>query len=162
MTTRTVQMFGNASKDGNPGTGTITATLNGNTVFSGSIPANPGLLFTFEVDMDLAGSLPMSLSIEGCDVYMSGILVNYCLAGTVEPPTIPPTYISTGPTGFLDTAPGEDSRANVTCTGAAYCSPPPPDPRPSGATGTWGWQVDTKTDTPAIFSYDLQLVAGVE
>ena len=164
MTNRTVQVFGQVSKNGNPATGLITATLNGNTVFSGSVPVSisPAILFTFEVDMALAGSIPMSVTIENCDVYMGSILANYTNLGPVEPPTIPSTYISSGPTEFFDTAPGLDSRANVTCTGAVYCSPPPPDPRPEGAEGTWGWQVDTATDTPAIFSYDLQIVAGVE
>ena len=164
MTNRTVQVLGQATKNGNPVIGQITATLNGNTVFSGSVPASiaPAILFTFEVDMALEGSIPMVVTIENCDVYMSGILANYANLGPVEPPTDPITYNSSGPTEFLDTAPGQDSRANVTCTGAAYCSPPPPDPRPEGAPGTWGWQVDTNGSTPAVFSSDLQITAGAE
>lgn len=167
MTNRTVQVYGQATKNGNPTTGNITATLNGNTVFSGSVPASiaPSILFSFEVDMALEGSIPMTVTIENCDVYMGGMLVNYCNEGAVEPiptPPTPPTYISSGPTVFLDTASGQDSRANVTCTGAAYCSPPPPVPRPEGSQGTWGWQVDTNGSTPAVFSYDLQITAGVE
>ena len=164
MTNRTVEITGSVSNDGNPSTGLITATLNGATVFSGTVPSagNPTVLFTFEVDMALAGSIPMSLTIENCDVYMGGILANYNNLGQVDPPTTPPTYISSGPTGFLDTDPNADSRANVTCTGAAYCSPPPPDPRPEGQGGTWGWTVDPATGTPALFSYDLQIVAGAE
>ena len=164
MTNRTVQVLGQATKNGNPATGLITATLNGVTVFSGSVPtvSNPGVLFTFEMDMATEGSIPMSLNIQDCDVYMSGILANYANLGPVTPLTTPPTYLSSGVDGYLDTAPGVDSRANVTCTGATYCSPPPPDPRPDGTQGTWGWTVDTAAGTPAIFSYDLQVVAGVE
>jgi hypothetical protein len=164
MTNRTVEINGSVTVDGNPSTGFITATLNGTTVFSGSVPTagNPTVLFTFEVDMALAGSIPMSLTIENCNVYMSGILANYTNLGPVIPPTDPVTYSSSGPTGYLDTDPGTDSRANVSCTGAAYCSPAPPDPRPEGTQGTWGWTVDTATGTPAIFSYDLQIIAGVE
>lgn len=160
MTNRTIQVHGQVTNDGNPSTGLITATLNGNIVFSGSVPtADPSILFSFDVDMALDGSIPMSCNIQNCDVVFGQMLVNYCLEGYTGEPPVP---VSSGPNGFLDTSPGVDSRANVTCTGAAYCSPPPPTPRPDGADGTWSWSVDTNPDTTATFSYNLQIVAGTE
>ena len=171
MTDRTIQFWGQGFNTTLDGYGaavpcTITATLNGNTVFSGAVPTIAGpdysdspvdqsLLFTATVPMDLEGSIPMTLTITGSDVYLKQILVNYCKNSNLVDPSV---WTTSGPDGFQPTS-LTDSRSNVVCTGATYMNEPPPEPRPTGGEGTWGWEVET-SGSPAVFSYDLNLIRG--
>jgi hypothetical protein len=91
MANRTIQFWG----QGYAPTGTdpivITATLSGNVIYTGNIPTLytfdigrlPGdqvVLFTCELPIDFAGTVPMSISLDspvGVDVYFEQITSNY-------------------------------------------------------------------------------------
>lgn len=91
MANRTIQFLG----QGYAPTGTtpivITATLNGNVVYTGNIPTlytadvgrlpeNQVVLFTCEIPVDFAGTLPVSISLDspvGVDAYFEQINSNY-------------------------------------------------------------------------------------
>lgn len=91
MANRTIQFLG----QGYAPTGTepivITATLNGNVVYTGNIPTlytsdvsydptTQVVLFTCELPVDFAGTLPMSISLDspvGVDAYFEQINSNY-------------------------------------------------------------------------------------
>jgi len=91
MANRTIQFLGN----GYAPTGTepivITATLNGNVVYTGNIPtlytsdvsrapADQVVLFTFEVPINFAGTQPMSISLDnpvGVSTFFEQIMSNY-------------------------------------------------------------------------------------
>jgi hypothetical protein len=91
MANRTIQFFG----QGYAPTGTepivITATLNGNAVYNGTIPTlynttvgrlptDQTVLFTCELPVDFAGTLPMSITLDspvGVDAYFEQIMSNY-------------------------------------------------------------------------------------
>jgi hypothetical protein len=163
MTNRTVQIWG----QGYGATPcSITATLNGTQVFSGSVPTvdssdigrlptDQQILFTFEIPMDMSGPQAMVLEISGADLYMEQILANYYNYNT-NPAT------GSGPSTYLAINSQSDSRENVVCTGATYVSSPPPDPRPEGEAGDWGWEVEVASGQAATFSYDLIVTAGID
>lgn len=90
MATRTVQIrglgFGSSPV-------TILATVNGNTVFNGTVatvdqpvPVLPDygllpgqeILFTFEIDTSFTGQLPMSCTVSNGTVIFGDVLANYC------------------------------------------------------------------------------------
>jgi hypothetical protein len=91
MTNRTIQFLG----QGYAPTGTepivITATLNGNVVYTGNIPTlytsdvgrlpkDQVVLFTCELPVDFAGTVPMSIALDspvGVDAYFEQINSNY-------------------------------------------------------------------------------------
>lgn len=92
MANRTVQFWGQGYST--PASGlsftpcSITATMNGNTVFSGSIPTIEGtdigrlptdqqVLFTVELPMAFTGNASISIDITGDDVFFEQILLNY-------------------------------------------------------------------------------------
>jgi hypothetical protein len=96
MTTRTVQFYGQGYSVPIEGLGltpnTITATIDGNVVFSGAIPTVyssdilriPGdqvILFTCEIPLVVGGNvgyvLPASLAMTGDDIYLEQINANY-------------------------------------------------------------------------------------
>ena len=91
MANRTIQFLG----QGYAPTGTepimVTATLDGNTVYTGTIPtlytSNIGrlptdqvVLFTCEIPVEFAGTVPMTISLDspvGVDAYFEQMLSNY-------------------------------------------------------------------------------------
>jgi len=104
MANRTIQILGQ-------GYGTdpaqITVTLNGNTVFSGTIatvdqplPALPMLLpatldevlCTFEIDLAFAGQIPMTCTVNSGTTIFAGILANYV---AIPNPAYTPAQIAT-------------------------------------------------------------------
>lgn len=171
MTTRTVQFWGQGYST--PAVGlaftpcNITATVDGNQVFSGPVPTVEGtdiarlpgdqqILFTFEIPLvtgNVTYTLPVSLDITGDDIYLEQILINYCtlIGGT-----------SSGPTGFGITTMGGDPRANVVVTGATYVSPTPTEPRDPASEGTWGWEIETADGTTSNMTFDMIVHAGKE
>lgn len=172
MTNRTVQFWGQGYSTP-PAEGltltpcTITATVDGNVVFSGTVatsessdilrlPTDQTILFTCEIPLITTGNaytLPVSLAITGDDMYLEQIEINYNgLANGV----------SSGPTGFSSTFPQGDVRSNVVVTNATYSSPPPPDPRSTEAEGTWGWEVETASGQTSTMTFDLNLLPGLE
>ena len=172
MTNRTVQFWGQGYSTP-PAEGlsftpcNITATVDGNRVFSGTIPTIEGtdigrlpsdqtILFTFEIPLvtgNTAYVLPVSLDITGDDVYLEQILINYCQqAGNT----------SSGPTGFGTITTGEDPRANVVVTGATFVNPAPTEPREPGASGTWGWEIETAAGTTSNMAFDMIVHPGKE
>jgi len=173
MTNRTVQFWGQGYSTP-PAAGleftpcSITATVDGNQVFSGAIPtiegtdigrlpADQAILFTFEIPLVTTGNtaytLPVSLDITGDDVYLEQILINYCAqAGNT----------SSGPTGFGITTGGTDPRANVVVTGATYVNPPPPEPRDPASSGTWGWEIEMASGTTSNMAFNMIINPGNE
>ena len=170
MTTRTVQFLGQGYSTP-PAEGlaltpcTITATVSGNQVFSGTIatlessdilrlPGEQQVLFTFEIPLvtgNVPYTLPVSLAITGDDVYLEQIDANYNNnAGN-----------TTGPTGFGAISSG-DARSNVVVTNATYVSTPPPDPRPPGTEGTWGWEIETAAGQTSTMTFDMNVQPGLE
>jgi hypothetical protein len=91
MATRTIQFLGQACAPGGTEPIVITATLNGNVVYTGDIPTlytgaisraseDQVVLFTFELPMNFAGTQPMSISLDnplGASVYFEQINSNY-------------------------------------------------------------------------------------
>jgi len=122
MTNRTVKVLGWGS-----GRAQITAVLDGETVFSGSVKmvektadneseqTSPGL-FTFEVPFDFLGTKHMTISVEGNAVEFGQIVANYTEIdmGSIQ--------FSTGPDDYVDVADDDsegvkDPRTNVTIDG---------------------------------------------
>jgi len=136
MANKTLQFFGN----GYAPTGTdaeISASLGGNTVFSGAIPTvNSGdilylpedqqLLFTCEVDETLDTTVPMTVTLTaGSALTLEQILSNLNNeAGNIN------TYTVMGN--------GTERRLNVVINGNSEL---PIEPRPSEAAGEWLWVV---------------------
>ena len=136
MANKTLQFFGN----GYAPTGTdaeISATLGGNTVFSGAIPTvNSGdilylpedqqLLFTCEVDETLDTTVPMTVTLNvGSALALEQIMSNLNNeAGNIN------TFRAMGN--------GSERRLNVTINGS---SETPITPRPPEAEGEWLWVV---------------------
>ena len=170
MTNRTVQFWGQGYSTP-PAVGlaltpcTITATVDGNVVFSGVVPTSEStdilrlptdqqVLFTFEIPLVTTGNaytIPVSLDITGDDLYLEQILVNYCNIGN---------NVSSGPTGF-DVISSTDARSNVVITNATF-SNPPPDPRPTGTEGTWGWEIETAPGQTSTMTFDMNTDPGLE
>jgi hypothetical protein len=148
---------------------TITATVDGNVVFSGAIPTSessdilrlPGdqqVLFTFEIPLVTTGSpytLPVSLAITGDDVFLEQIQANYSqmLSGY--------TIISSGPNVYISISSSEESRSNVVVTNATF-SNPPPDTRSEGEAGTWGWEIETAPGQTSTMTFDMVVYPGLE
>jgi hypothetical protein len=91
MANRTIQFLGNGYAPSGSEPIVITATLNGNTVYTGTIPTlytdvvsrvpeDQVLLFSFEVPMAFVGTQPMSISLDnpvGVSVFFEQINANY-------------------------------------------------------------------------------------
>ena len=176
MTNRTVQFWGQGYSLP-PAEGlaltpcTITATVAGNVVFSGTIPtiessdinrvpSDQQILFTCEIPLVTGNTLytiPVSLDITGDDVFLEQIEANYCNNGN----------ISTGPSGFYSITTGYvgniDARSNVVVTNAAFVSPGAPDPlQPGDPTGTWGREVEPTPGQTCTFAFDMNVFPGLE
>jgi len=171
MTTRTVQFWGQGYSTP-PAEGltltpcTITATVDGNVVFSGAIPTSessdilrlPGdqqVLFTFEIPLVTTGgdyTIPVSLAITGDDVFLEQINANYSQLAS---------GLSSGPTGFIGITSANDARSNVVVTNATFTNPPP-EPRVEGETGTWGWEVETAPGQTSTMTFDMNVTPGLE
>lgn len=93
MANRTIQFFGNGYAPTGTDPITISATLNGNVVYTGTIPtaytseidrlaADQVILFTCELPVTFAGTVPMSISLDspvGVEAYFSQVVANYSL-----------------------------------------------------------------------------------
>jgi hypothetical protein len=174
MTTRTVQFYGQGYSIP-PVAGlaltpcTITATVDGTVVFSGTIPtvessdilrapSEQEILFTFEIPLVSANTanaspytLPVSLAITGDDVYLEQINANYNNLGN---------GVSSGSTGFGAITSG-DARSNVVVTNATFTNPPPV-PRPVESEGTWGWEIETASGQTSTMTFDMNVEPGLE
>jgi len=176
MTTRTVQFYGQGYSIP-PAAGlaltpcTITATVDGNVVFSGPIPTletsdiyrlpdEQEVLFSFEIPLITTGNtytLPVSLAISGDDVFLEQINSNY---NSVTVDDNPP--VSSGPTGFSSIYSAGDARSNVVVTGATYVNPAPTDPREPENTGTWGWEIECAPGATATMTFNMLIDPGLE
>ena len=159
MTNRTVQIMG-AGFGSTPAT--VTATLNGSQVFSGTVetldipipflPADANvvaqtkLLFTFEIPMDLTGAQTMTCTVANTTVVFAQINANYANRGNMVGNTV--TYTSGGPSEYdiISAAP----RQNVQIDGV-----PQDSPEDAGC----GWWVVYPEST---LSYDLIVLPGLE
>lgn len=160
MVTRTIKILG-------WGVGSqqseLTATLDGETVFSGIVPLvemtsendrieTAPTLFSFEVPMDFAGTARMKIVKDQATIRFANIVANYTLlvhAGV---------NIESGPFEFLDVAPLDDNgvrdpRANVVINGRLQTPP-----RNDQLYGTWHWIIGP-TDT---FEHDLVITPSYE
>jgi hypothetical protein len=152
MTNRTVKVLGWGS-----GTAEITATLDGETVFSGQVElvektsdneseqTSPGL-FGFEVPIDFLGTKHMTISVKGSPVEFGQIVANWA---EIDMGTI---IFSTGPDDYVDVAEDDDEgvkdpRTNVTIDGVKQTAD-----RLLGK-GTWHYTVNPGS----IFEHDLTI-----
>jgi hypothetical protein len=164
MTNRTIQILGQAF-GATPAT--VIATLDGNTVFSGTVPTiNEPVwqlpnaddipltvpLFEFEIPMDFVGNIPMTCEVVDQTVIFAQIKVNYT-AVTITPPD-PDTnqganIVTSGETGFLQIG-NPDPRYDVLINGEPIVVDRGP------LTGTWWWTVES----PGIMSYSLNIASA--
>jgi hypothetical protein len=155
---------------------TITVAVNGNVVFSGSVPtldqAGPGPTGLAYADQqvlceytglaaDFAGELPVTIQVTGGELVVFGeILANF--ASIVNKSTSTPD--TSGADGFIricttSTAPvatedtPNDERNTVTIDGEAAT---PPNPRPTGKFGTWFWPISVGS----TFAFNVTVAQG--
>jgi hypothetical protein len=159
MANRTIQFLGAGFGET---AATVVATLDGNTVFSGTVPTSnvavpdlPNLeltsqtveLFSFEIPMDFVGNIPMTCQTTNQTVIFAQILANYTnvtITGETD------GYIeSSGANGYidLDQSGNTDPRNNVTINGS------PVTPDHGDLPGTWWWTIST----PTILAYNLEI-----
>ena len=166
MANRTIQFWG----QGYAPTGTdpimVTATISGNTVYSGTIPTlytsdinrdatAQVVLFTCEIPVDFAGTVPMIISLDspvGVDAYFEQIMSNYMPVSATG--NSAPT--SSGADTYL-TVSGNipDPRTNVVINGVE-------ETRGDTPAGAWGWEVEFPAEDSGTISYDLTIAAGLE
>lgn len=170
MTNRTIQFLGQGYAPTGTDPITITATMSGNTVYSGTIPTlytsdvgrlatDQVVLFTFEVPMNFSGTVPMSISLDspvGVDAYFEQILSNYMPTSYANAnATGNVTVVSSGPTGFLNIAGATlDPRSNVVINGVAQT-------RGDTPAGTWGWEVEFAAEESGTIDCDLTFTPGL-
>lgn len=163
---RTVQFYGVAY---GPSPVTITAVVNGNTVFSGEVltadqPISPQptppddeqyVLFSVNnsAPTNFSGSVPMTVTISGgptSGVLFGEIYSNYQWGNTVgysaEPGVFGPIYLGT-PTNSEGTI---DPRSSVYIDGVQQVPPLPT------SEGTWNWFINTGS----TMSYNLNISLG--
>jgi len=153
MTLRTIQVFGAGFGET---AATVVATLNGNTVFSGTVPTSnvavPTLpnaelttqtLFSFEIPMDFVGNIPMTCQVTNQTVIFAQILANYTDGATY--PNDP--VVTSGANGYIDLnqSGNVDPRNTVTIDGLAQT------PDYNEFESTWWWTIDA----PSTLAYNL-------
>lgn len=106
MTTRTIQFLGQGY--GAEPT-TVTASWNGNTIYTGPVATvdqpQPGagfvpaeIMFTHEIDLNLQGSIPMTVEINTGSLIIGPIFANYAnISSRVDNVLV---YSSSGPDGY--------------------------------------------------------------
>jgi hypothetical protein len=156
MTNRTVKFQGWGT-----GTTTITATLDGEIVFSGAVELvefdednssheTAPTLFTVELPVEFGGTKQMKITVDNAPLRFGQIVANYTEVDWGE------TYY-TGPYEFDDIAPRDDAgsrdpRSNVRINGIAQKIDR------QGLMGTWHWHIDAGS----IFEHDLNIALGSE
>ena len=141
------------------GTATITAILEGETVFSGKVDLHElteenaaeqtsPTLFTFNVPMDFSGTKHMKITVEDASVRFGQIVANYCEV------SMGGLSFSTGEDSFSDVAEYDsnyvrDPRSNVTID-----SMPQKADRLIGK-GTWHWIVNPGSTLEHDLAIDL-------
>lgn len=155
---------------------TITATVDGNVVFSGEIPTlesskflysstNQVSLFTCQIPLITTGNdytLPVKLAITGDCVYLGQIEADYCYNTTNSSYHYATGNMNSGVTAVGPIYNNGDARSNVIITNVAYSLPPPPDPRPFGSEGTWHLEIYTAAGQTSTVSFDMNVSPGVE
>jgi hypothetical protein len=170
MSNRTVRIYGSGYGSV---PATVTATVDGSQVFSGTVPTQPGpvpslpappgteleVLFTFDLPIEFQGNVSLTTEVADSPVVFSRILANY---GNVF--NNKGQYISTGadvyitsqgmptPDKPLEDLP-QDPRSAVTINGVQQIIP---DPKPPGKSGTW-WIVVSAGST---MSSNVAVAAG--
>lgn len=164
MTTRTIQITGSGFGSS---PATVIATLNGNTVFNGTVPtinlpvpqpvSGAGdlwiPLFTFEIPMDFVGNVPMTCeTTNSTTVVFASIFANYSnvwISGNAASNTAG-HYETCGPNAVVDvlTLGQQDPRNTTTLNGQTYI----PDRSPTQQ-GTWWWTIPQNT----VLGYNLEI-----
>jgi hypothetical protein len=139
----------------------ITATYNGNVVFTGEVitldqpvPALPNLelliqdpLFMVEgLPMNFAGLVPVQIQVTKGIVIMTEVLANYGMT------VINDQTVSTGPDQYVDINGVGECRINVVIDGVAQ------EPDRGDLPGTWWW----KLAEGSTITFDLEIKAGMD
>lgn len=161
MPNRTIQFMGQAYSS-NPGASpvTITAVLDGNTIFNGTVttlqdpgtpwpPAEQYVLFQVETDQlptSFSGSLPMTCSVSGGGVNWCLINTNYYIGNVAQDP-------NAGTVGNFSVCNNTgDSRSNVAIDGVVQV----PTYTYGPTYGIWLWP----TVSGQVLSYSLNVDVG--
>ena len=163
---RTLQFYGAAYGDSNV---SLTATINGDTVFSGEVPTinspmplSPidltSVLFSIDNSVlfptNWQGSLPMSITVTGGNgVLLNAIRCNYmpALAGDTPIPGNATAYFSCYENGIpINSEDTPDPRSSVTIDGVSQVPPLPP------SQGVWTWIVPNGS----TIAYNLNISLG--
>jgi hypothetical protein len=157
MATRTVKILGWGT-----GTASITALLDGETVFSGNVDLialtddnssvkTAPTLFTFDIPIETTGKKPIKITVGSAPVRFGPIVANYTevdWGGSIY---------YTGEFEFADIAPEgpggtRDPREQVRVNGVLQT------PDRQGLTGTWHWIIDPGS----IIEHDLVIKEGFD
>lgn len=139
----------------------ITATYNGNVVFTGEIftlnqpvPSLPNLellieeaMFVIEdIPMNFAGSVPVQIQVTKGTVIMSEVVANYGIM------LVNDQAVSSGPDQYIDINGAGECRTNVVIDGVSQ------NPVRDDLTGTWWW----KLAEGSTITFDLEVKIGMD